>query len=152
MKQSASALSRRHVLLGGVAAGLAGFVTPSALAHKGGNSRIVEGEGLEAPVEVLEDQWGVPHVRAASVPDAFFANGYLVARDRLWQLDFEYRRALGRLAEVFGPDFVPSDTASRLFLFRGDAQAEFAALPSTVQASAVPMWRGLTHILRTCKK
>ncbi|MFT8473130.1 penicillin acylase family protein [Acetobacter persici] len=152
MKQSASALSRRRVLLGGVAAGLAGFVAPSALARKGGNSRIMEGEGLEAPVEVLEDQWGVPHVRAASVPDAFFANGYLVARDRLWQLDFEYRRALGRLAEVFGPDFVPSDTASRLFLFRGDAQAEFAALPPTVQASARAYVAGINAYLTYLKK
>ncbi|KXV05267.1 penicillin acylase [Acetobacter malorum] len=104
-------------------------------------------EGLNAPVEVLEDQWGVPHVRAASVPDAFFANGYLIARDRLWQLDFEYRRALGRLAEVYGPDCVPSDTASRLFLFRGDAQAEFAALPPAVQACARAYVAGINAYL-----
>lgn len=142
-----SFLTRRHVLLGGVAAGLAGLTTYRALGRQGGASSLMGLEGLDAPVEVLEDQWGVPHVRAASVPDAFFANGYLIARDRLWQLDFEYRRALGRLAEVYGPDCVPSDTASRLFLFRGDAQAEFAALPSAVQACARAYVAGINAYL-----
>lgn len=135
MRHFSSVLTRRRVLLGGVAASFAGYGT-RALAGKRKTSSLTGLDGLDAPVEVFEDHWGVPHVRAASVPDAFFANGYLSARDRLWQLDFEYRRALGRLAEVFGSDFVPSDTANRLFLFRGDAQAEFAALPPTVQASA----------------
>ncbi|OAG73416.1 Penicillin acylase (Penicillin amidase) [Acetobacter malorum] len=141
-----SLLTRRHVLLGGVTAGLTGLGS-RAQAGKKAASRMVGLEGLNAPVEVLEDQWGVPHVRAASVPDAFFANGYLIARDRLWQLDFEYRRALGRLAEVYGPECVESDTACRLFLFRGDAQAEFAALPPTVQACARAYVAGINAYL-----
>lgn len=145
MKHSAL-LSRRHILLGGAAAGLAGFAV-RATAHTAAPIRIAGLDGLGAPVDVLEDQWGVPHVRAASVPDAFFADGYLVARDRLWQLDFEYRRSLGRLAEVYGPDFVASDTASRLFLFRGDAQAEFSALPPTVQACARAYVAGINAFL-----
>lgn len=150
MTHRATALSRRHVLLGGVAASLAGVGT-RALARKAASPRLLGLEGLAAPVEVFEDQWGVPHVRAASVPDAFFANGYLIARDRLWQLDFDYRRSTGRLAEVFGPDFVPSDTANRLFLFRGDAQAEFAALPPTVQACARAYVAGINAYLEQAR-
>lgn len=146
MRHHPAVLSRRRVLLGGVAGALAGRHA-RALAQKGATPGMTMLDGLEAPVEVFEDHWGVPHVRAASVPDAFFANGYLIARDRLWQLDFEYRRALGRLAEVFGPDFVPSDTANRLFLFRGDVQAEFAALPPVVQACATAYVAGINAFL-----
>lgn len=127
--------SRREVLLGGAAA--AGLIALSPTARAARHRTVVAGlEGLSAPVDVLEDHWGVPHVRAGSIADAFFANGYLVARDRLWELDFGHRQALGHLAEVFGPDFVPSDTANRLFLFRGDAAAELARFPAQVQDCA----------------
>lgn len=131
---------RRAVLLGSAAASLAGIGLgrgSSRARAASASTRLENGlAGLEAPVEILEDRWGVPHVRAASVPDAYFADGYLAARDRLWQLDFGYRHSSGRLAEVFGPAFVPSDTANRLFFFRGDAQAELARLPPLVQACA----------------
>ncbi|MGO3518641.1 MAG: penicillin acylase family protein, partial [Acetobacter cibinongensis] len=143
----AKAFSRRHALLGGVAASLF-----ASLSHKpaqaGSSVRMAGLEGLLAPVDVFEDHWGVPHVQAGSLADAFFANGYLVARDRLWQLDFEYRRAIGRLAEVYGAKFVPSDTANRLFLFRGDAVAEFAALPQTVQTCATAYVAGINAYLK----
>ncbi|MEG3350250.1 penicillin acylase family protein [Novacetimonas sp. GS1] len=126
--------SRRQILLGGAAAG---FATFSPMARAARQRMVVAAlDGLSAPVEVLEDHWGVPHVRAGSIPDAFFANGFLVARDRLWELDFGHRQALGQLAEVFGPDFVDTDTANRLFLFRGDAAAELARFSPQVQDCA----------------
>lgn len=123
--------TRRTVLLGGVAA------TLSIPMRGAGATPLPAGlAGLDGPVEILEDRWGVPHVRARTIPDAFFADGYLVARDRLWELDFGHRRSLGRLAEIFGAAFVPSDTANRLVLFRGDADREFTAFPSLVQDCA----------------
>ncbi|QOF94913.1 penicillin acylase family protein [Novacetimonas hansenii] len=126
--------SRRQILLGGAAAG---FATFSPMARAARQRMVVAAlDGLSAPVEVLEDHWGVPHVRAGSIPDAFFANGFLVARDRLWELDFGHRQALGQLAEVFGPDFVDTDTANRLFLFRGDAATELARFSPQVQDCA----------------
>jgi len=88
--------------------------------------------GARAPIEVIEDELGVPHVRAASKHDAFFGQGYLVARDRLFQIDMEYRRDMGRMAEAFGPRFVAADRAARLFLYPGDVDAELAALPADV--------------------
>lgn len=78
MTQRIKALSRRRVLLGGAAVALAGGVTGGvaaggtrALARKAASPRLTALEGLDAPVDVFEDEWGVPHVRAASVPDAF---------------------------------------------------------------------------------
>ncbi|WP_315763065.1 penicillin acylase family protein [Sphingomonas sp. Y38-1Y] len=92
--------------------------------------------GLSAPIEIVDDRWGVPHIRADSVPDAFFGQGYAVARDRLFQVDYEYRRGQGRLAEVMGTAYVASDTRAALGRFRGDVAAEIAAVPADVRACA----------------
>jgi penicillin amidase len=85
--------------------------------------------GLTAPGRIVIDHWGIPHIRAASPRDAFFLQGYAVARDRLWQIDLWRKRGLGRLAASFGPDFVAQDRASRLLLYRGDMAAEWANYP-----------------------
>ncbi|MGE0453986.1 MAG: penicillin acylase family protein [Vicinamibacteria bacterium] len=83
--------------------------------------------GLARPVEILVDRWGVPHVFGSSEDDAFFGQGFAAARDRLFQIDLWRRRGLGRLAEVFGPEFVEQDRAARLFLYRGDMEQEWRA-------------------------
>ncbi|MBD2749340.1 penicillin acylase family protein [Microvirga sp. BT688] len=83
-------------------------------------------EGLNAPAEILVDAWGVPHIRADSLDDLFFAQGFNAARDRLWQLDLWRKRGLGLLAADFGPGYLAQDYASRLFLYRGDMDAEWA--------------------------
>ena len=62
-----------------------------------------------------------------SIDDAFFAQGFNAARDRLFQIDLWRRRGLGRLAEVLGPAYVEHDKAARLFLYRGDMDKEWAA-------------------------
>jgi penicillin G amidase len=97
-----------------------------------GGTRKIGLAGARAPIEVIEDELGVPHVRAASLHDAYFGQGYLVARDRLFQIDMEQRRDMGRMAEAFGPRFVAADKAARLFLYRGDIDAELAAMPPDV--------------------
>lgn len=83
--------------------------------------------GLAQGAEILVDQWGVPHIYAQSQDDAFFAQGFNAARDRLFQIDLWRRRGLGELSAVFGPAFVAQDRAARLFLFRGDMQKEWQA-------------------------
>lgn len=88
--------------------------------------------GLRAPIDIVEDELGVPHVRAGSLHDAYFGQGYLVARDRLFQIDVDHRRDMGRMAEAFGAAFVAADKAARLFHYRGDIDAEFATLPPGV--------------------
>ena len=83
--------------------------------------------GLDQAAEIIVDRWGIPHIYAATIHDAFFTQGFNAARDRLWQLDLWRKRGLGRLAENFGPDYLAQDRASRLFLYRGDMAAEWAA-------------------------
>ncbi len=83
--------------------------------------------GLNAPAQMVVDHWGVPHIFAASARDAFFLQGYNAARDRLWQIDLWRKRGLGRLSASFGPSYVAQDRAARLFLYRGDMAAEWAA-------------------------
>ena len=92
--------------------------------------------GLRQSAQILVDRWGVPHIFAANQDDAFFVQGYNAARDRLFQIDLWRRRGLGRLAGVFGRTFVEQDRASRLFLYRGDMQAEWQAYGTDAQRIA----------------
>ncbi|GAA0929126.1 penicillin acylase family protein [Pseudonocardia zijingensis] len=92
--------------------------------------------GLESSVEMVIDRWGVTHIYASSSHDAFFAQGFNAARDRLWQIDLWRRRGLGLLSEVFGPQFVERDRAARLFLFRGDMRQEWLAYGSDTKRIA----------------
>lgn len=73
----------------------------------------VELKGLSANVEVLRDKYGIPHVYAESENDLYTAVGYLMAQDRLWQMDFLRRVTLGRLSEIFGKGFIETDLILR---------------------------------------
>lgn len=81
--------------------------------------------GLTENVEILVDQWGVPHIYASTRQDVYVAQGFQAARDRLFQIDLWRRRGLGKLAEVFGPRHITQDRATRLFLYRGDMRTEW---------------------------
>ena len=104
--------------------------------------------GLTAPVEIITDREGVPHISASSVEDAFFGQGYAAATARLWQIDIGHRRAMGRLAAAFGPDFVKYDRAARLLLFRGDLAAEWTLYDPRVPAIAAAWVRGVNARVR----
>jgi len=90
--------------------------------------------GLRAPVEVLRDDWGVPHIYASNDHDVLFAQGYVHAQDRLWQLDFNRRLVAGRLAEVLGPLALPLDRWMRILTIRRVAEREALLLGSTARA------------------
>lgn len=83
--------------------------------------------GLKESVEIIVDRDGVPHIYADNSDDAYFAQGFNIARDRLWQVDFWRRRGLGQLAEVLGDDFIETDRSARLFLFRGSMYDEWTS-------------------------
>lgn len=140
-------MTRRGALLGGASSVL--LVACASGAGRDAPIRI-RAVGLSGPIEIADDRWGIPHVTAATVPDAFLGHGYVCARDRLWQMDFDRRRALGRLSAVFGKPFLPSDTANRLFLFQGDAAAELARYPTVVQDSARGFVAGINAYLAEC--
>lgn len=83
--------------------------------------------GLRAPGSIGMDRNGIAHIRAENEHDLFFLQGFHAARERLFQIDLFRKRGLGLLAADFGPGYLEQDRASRLFLYRGDMDAEFAA-------------------------
>lgn len=83
--------------------------------------------GLSRPVTVLRDPWGIPHIYAETQDDLFFAQGFVAAQDRLFQMEVWRRAAEGRLAEILGPRAVERDRVARLIRYRGDMEAEYAS-------------------------
>lgn len=75
--------------------------------------------GLQHSVDILRDQWGVPHIYAQNTDDLFFAQGYVTAQDRLWEMEWWRRGLEGRLAEVLGPKAFERDRVARLLRYRG---------------------------------
>jgi len=84
--------------------------------------------GLQAPVRVRVGPHGVPTIRADSVQDLLFAQGYLTARERLWQMDLMRRAAEGRLAEVLGPEALAADRLFRTLGLAASARRAVADL------------------------
>jgi penicillin amidase len=84
--------------------------------------------GLSGPVTVIRDKLGVPHIRAASFDDLFYAQGFVTAQDRLWQMDATRRYAAGDLAEIFGPALLKHDRQQRYLQFREACQRAADAL------------------------
>jgi penicillin amidase len=82
--------------------------------------------GLDHPVEILHDRWGVAHIYAQNEHDLFLAQGFNVARDRLFQLELWRRQATGLLAEIQGPKALGHDLGARLLRFRGDISHELS--------------------------
>jgi penicillin amidase len=79
----------------------------------------IKAPGLQEPVDVLRDRWGVPHIYARNTHDLFFAQGYVMAQDRLWEMEWWRRELEGRQAEVLGPAAVERDRLARLLKYRG---------------------------------
>jgi len=75
--------------------------------------------GVKQSVEIVRDAWGVPHIYAQNVDDLFFAQGYVMAQDRLWQMEMWRRWREGRLAEIFGAVAFDYDRRTRLMMYRG---------------------------------
>jgi len=78
--------------------------------------------GLSAKVRVARDSHGFPTIEAATVEDVFFAQGYVTAQDRLWQMDAMRRAAAGELSEVLGPDLLKVDRQQRILGLRAAAE------------------------------
>ncbi len=94
----------------------------------------IEIRGLSAPVTVIRDTQGVPHIRAANLHDLLFAQGYVTAQERLWQMDAIRRAAFGELSEVVGPAALEHDRNQRFLLFRSTTERAWNALPAATAA------------------
>jgi len=107
-----------YLALAGMAA------TFPAPAPAAGASETLRISGLKESVEILKDRWGISHIYAKNESDLFFAQGYNVARDRLFQLELWRRQATGTVAEILGKKELRRDMGNRLFLYRGDLTQE----------------------------
>jgi penicillin G amidase len=100
-------------------------------------------DGTSAPVTVVRDTWGIPHITATTQEDLFFAQGFVQAQDRLFQMDLWRRSAQGRLSEVLGANFIERDAMTRRMQYRGDLDREWAAYGPDVRAIAAAFTRGI---------
>lgn len=91
-------------------------------------SGTITAAGLGGPVEVVRDAWGIPHIAARSARDLFFAQGFVHAQDRLWQMELNRRTASGRLSEILGEATLPTDRFLRTIGLRRAAEAHVAAI------------------------
>jgi penicillin G amidase len=111
---------------------IAGLAAPAIAApartHEGaaaeGTAENLDVSGLSQPVKILKDRWGIAHIYAQNEKDLFFAQGYNVASDRLFQLELWRRQATGTVAEILGPKELDRDIGGRLFSYRGDLTQE----------------------------
>ncbi|MBI5303098.1 MAG: penicillin acylase family protein [Chloroflexi bacterium] len=120
------------------------FVYRRSLPQTNGTLRVA---GLQAPVEVLRDAWGVPHLYAANRDDLFFAQGYVHAQDRLWQMELNRRVGYGRLAEIFGALALDSDRLIRTLGFARSAQRDWDALDADTRHALECYARGVNAFL-----
>jgi len=109
----------------------------------------IEVAGLSAPVEVVRDRHAVPHIETASFSDAIFALGFVHAQDRLWQMDFRRRLGAGRLAEVLGPQALPTDRFIRTLGLSHAAETSLEHLRPDVRALLDAYAAGVNAYLAT---
>jgi len=107
------------VLLVACATGYAYYVVHSALPQLDGQLPV---SGLSAPVTITRDSHGVPTIEAATLEDLFFAQGYVTAQDRLWEMDVMRRFASGELSEVLGSDTLQHDREQKILGLRAAAR------------------------------
>jgi penicillin amidase len=108
---------------------------------------VLQAQGLGAPVEVIRDRWGVPHIYAASLDDALFAQGYVHAQDRLWQMEMNRRTGHGRLAELFGPVAASTDQFLRTIGLARAARNDWQALGAAERRTLEAYTRGVNAFL-----
>ncbi len=90
---------------------------------------------LDAPVDVIRDRWGIPHIYAQNARDLMFAQGFVHAQDRLWQMEFQRRLVSGRLAEVIGAAIAPVDRWQRTLGMRRVSEQEIELLSDETRAN-----------------
>lgn len=104
-------------------------------------------DGLDAPVEVTRDRWGVPHLYARNEADLFFAQGYVHAQDRFWQMHFSRTLAHGRLAAALGALALDTDRLIRTLGFTRAAERDWEVLDPEARGLLEAYCRGVNAYL-----
>jgi penicillin G amidase len=104
--------------------------------------------GLSKPVRVVRDRWGVAHIYAEDKHDLFFAQGFVAAQDRLFQMEVWKRAGQGRLSEILGASALARDVSARKLAYRGDMQAEFKSYGSDTEEILEAFTQGINEYIR----
>ncbi len=117
-----------------------------------GYSGTIELAGLSAPVEVRVDDYGVPHLFAANEHDLFFAQGYVTARERMFQMDMTRLAGRGELSTLFGEATLDTDKYLKTLGFYRTARAEYVAMPAREREIINAYVEGVNAYLATVKR
>jgi len=134
------------VLLVAAAIGYAYFLAKGALPKLDGQLTV---PGLSVPVSVTRDSHGIPTIEALSLADLFFAQGYVTAQDRLWQMDIMRRYAGGEISEIIGPVTVEHDREQRVLGLRQVAAKTVASLPARDRGFVDAYTRGVNAFMQS---
>ncbi len=107
--------------------------------------------GLDGPADVYRDELGIPHMRTGCLHDAFFVQGFVHAQDRLWQMDYDRRRAYGRWAEFAGPVGVEQDVLMRRLALGETARTDYEAFDDETRAMLDAYAAGVNEFISTTK-
>jgi penicillin amidase len=121
-------------------------VARSALPQLDGKVRVA---GLSAPVTVIRDAHGAPTIESANLDDLFFAQGYVTAQDRLFQMDGMRRFAGGELAEILGSDLVKHDRQQRILGLKAMAKKTAENMPAEIRVHFEAYARGVNAYIET---
>ncbi len=119
------------LLLVVLAAGFGFYTVRRSFPRTEGEIRL---SSLDGAVDIYRDSYGIPHIYATTTHDLFFANGYVHAQDRFWQMDFWRHISAGRLSEMFGESQLETDQFLRTLGWARIAEQEFAAMDAAEQA------------------
>jgi penicillin amidase len=132
------------VLLVAAAAGLGYLFMRNSAPYASGRLAIA---GLSAPVEVVRDTEGVPHIFAKTADDLYLALGFVHAQDRLWQMELQRRTGQGRLSEIFGERTFKTDVFLRTLDLYGHAERSLGGLPAATRKALEAYARGVNAYL-----
>lgn len=114
-------------------------------------SGTLELEGLGGDVEVRTDEYGVPHIFAENERDLFFAQGYITARERMFQMDMTRLAGRGELSTFFGKATVDTDRFLKTVGFYRTARLEYEGLPQEYKEAVIAYTNGVNAYLDTVK-
>ncbi len=120
-------------------------VAPKSFPQIDGEIKIT---GLDGPVDIYRDKMGIPHIYASSTHDLFFAQGYVHAQDRFWQMDFWRHIGSGRLSEMFGEGQVDTDSFLRTLGWRQVAEKEYQMLSPESKATIDSFTEGVNAYIQ----
>ncbi|MFQ5594508.1 MAG: penicillin acylase family protein, partial [Anaerolineae bacterium] len=100
-------------------------------------------------VEIIRDRWGVPHIYADTAHDLFFAQGFVHAQDRFWQMDFQRRLVAGRLSEVLGSTTLEIDRWMRVLGLRRQVEADLQTVSDEARRVLEAYAKGVNRFLET---